>query len=177
MAVKIWWFVVYPASEHPGNTFPANARIVAAQEGSPAYNAWAANGAYTIAGVSWQRDAGPFATRKQAQQWAPRPLSVFDWVASGVAGVLIGAGGQQPSAAVPEGRAATTAGEDALVGPLAAIGGSFEAFFGAVTDGKLWRSLAWIILGLALMYLGIMLWIGPGIARRTPVGAVASQVA
>lgn len=177
MAVKVWWFVVYPASEHPGNAFPAHARIVSALEGSPAYNAWASNGAYTIAGVSWQRDAGPFATRKQAQQWAPRPLSVFDWVASGVAGVLVGAGDQQPSAAVPEGRAATTAGENALVGPLAAIGGSFEAFFGAVSDGKMWRSLGWIVLGILLMIVGVVLWIGPSTARRSIIGRAAPAVA
>ena len=174
MAVKTWWFVVYPASEHPGNAFPANARIVSAQEGSPAYNAWTANGAYTIAGVSWQVDAGPFATRKQAQQWAPKPLGVFDWVAGAIAGVLIGAGHQQPSAAVAGGEAAAKAGEDALLGPLAAIGGSFEALFTALTDGRMWRSLGWIILGIMLMWTGILLWIGPG-AARFPAGLAAAR--
>ena len=173
MAVKIWWFVVYPASEHPGNTFPANARIVAAQEGSPAYNAWAANGAYTIAGVSWQRDAGPFPTRQQAQQWAPRPLSTFDWVAAGVAGVLIGAGTQQPSTAVPAGQAA--AADAPYLVPLAGLAGSAEAFFTALTDGKMWRSLGWVLLGVLLLLAGMLLWLGPGTVRRTPIGAVAEQ--
>ena len=175
MAVKIWWFVVYPAAEKPGNTFPAGARIVSAQEGSPAYNAWTANGAYTIAGVSWQVDAGPFPTRKQAQQWAPKPLSAFDWVASAVAGVLIGAGNQQPSTAVPEGQVAAGAA-DPLVAPLAGLAGSAEAFFGALTDGKMWRSLGWVLLGIVLMLFGVLLWIGPSAARRSPIGAVAEQM-
>ena len=177
MAAKVWWFVVFPASEHPGNKFPANARIVSAQEGSPAYNAWVSNGAYTIAGISWQVDAGPFPTRKQAQQWAPKPLSIVDWVGAAVAGVLIGGTKEPPAAAVPQGQAAAQGTTDALMGPLAAIGGSFEAFFGALTDGKMWRSAGWILLGILLMVVGVVLWIGPGAARRTPIGAVAGQVA
>lgn len=176
MAARIWWFVVYPASEHPGNKFPANARIVSAQEGSPAYNAWVSNGAYTIAGISWQVDAGPFPTKKQAQQWAPRPLSITDWAGAAIAGVLVGAGEQQPSTAVPEGQAAATAA-DPLLGPLAAIGGSFEAFFGAVTDGKMWRSLGWILLGIMLMYLGVTLWIGGPVLRRAPAGLAREALA
>jgi hypothetical protein len=45
--------------------------------------------------------------------------------------------------------------------PLAGIAGSLEAFFQAATDGKLWRSLAWILLGILLMLIGVILWIGP----------------
>ena len=57
-----------------------------------------------------------------------------------------------------------TAGEAAtgqtgsLPNPLAGIAGTFEAFFSAVTDGKLWRSLGWILLGANLLWLGILLW-------------------
>ena len=173
MASKIWWFVVFPASENPGNKFPAHARIVSAQEGSAAYNAWTANGAYTIAGISWQVDAGPFPSKKQAQQWAPKPLSIVDWAGAAAAGVLIGAGNQQPSTAVPEGQAAAQAA-DPLLQPLAGIAGSFEAFFKAVTDGKTWRSVGWILLGILLMLFGVLLWIGPSGARRSPIGLAAS---
>jgi hypothetical protein len=58
-----------------------------------------------------------------------------------------------------------TAGEAArgdtgsLPNPLAGIAGSLEAFFTAVTDGKLWRSLGWILLGASLVYTGIFLWL------------------
>ena len=58
--------------------------------------------------------------------------------------------------------------------PLTGIAGSLEAFYQAVTDGKLWRSLGWILLGIALMLFGVLLWIGPAGARRSPFGVVAS---
>jgi hypothetical protein len=99
------WFVVFPASEHPGNAFPANAKIVSAQTGSAAYNAWLGNGAYTIAGTNWQVDAGPFTTQQQAQAWSPHALGITDWVAAGIAGVMVGAGGASPSAAIGTGSA------------------------------------------------------------------------
>jgi hypothetical protein len=60
--------------------------------------------------------------------------------------------------------------------PLAGIAGSLTAFFQAVTDGKLWRSLAWILLGILLMLLGVFLWLGPGAARRSPIGLATEQL-
>jgi hypothetical protein len=172
MATTTWWFVVFPASENPGNTFPAHAQIVSAQQGSPAYNAWTANGAYTIAGVSWQVDAGPFPTQKQAQDWAPQPLTIVDWVGAAVAGVLVGAGNQSPSTAVPEGQAAASAVTD----PLTGVAGALEAFYQAITDGKTWRSIGWLLLGILLMIVGVALWIGPSAARRNPIGIAAEQL-
>jgi hypothetical protein len=103
------WFVVFPANEHPGNAFPANAKVVSAQTGSAAYKAWLGNGAFTVTGTSWQVDAGPFSTQQQAQQWAPHALSVGDWVTAGIAGVMEGAGGATPTAAVGTGSAVADA--------------------------------------------------------------------
>jgi hypothetical protein len=45
-----------------------------------------------------------------------------------------------------------------LPNPLAGIAGALAAFYHAVTDGKMWRSLAWILLGVALIITGIVLW-------------------
>lgn len=42
-----------------------------------------------------------------------------------------------------------------------------------LTDGRMWRSLGWILLGIVLMLLGVAWWIGPSAARRSPVAAVA----
>lgn len=59
---------------------------------------------------------------------------------------------------------ATTAGEAAtgqtgsLPNPLAALG-SLEAFYKVVTDGKLWRSLGWILMGALMVYTGLFLWL------------------
>lgn len=58
--------------------------------------------------------------------------------------------------------------------PLTGIAGALEAFFKAVTDGKTWRSVGWIVLGILLMLFGVLLWIGPSAARRTPFGIAAS---
>lgn len=70
-----------------------------------------------------------------------------------------------------------TAGEAAtgqtgsLPNPLAGIAGSMEAFFAAVTDGKLWRSLGWILLGIVLIMAGIYLWIAPAAGRAAAQAA------
>lgn len=45
----------------------------------------------------------------------------------------------------------------------------------ALTDGKMWRSLGWLLLGILLMFIGIALWIGPSAARRSPLG-IAREV-
>lgn len=56
---------------------------------------------------------------------------------------------------------------------LSGIAGSLVAFYHAVTDGKLWRSLGWVLLGIALMLAGVLWWIGPGAARRSPFEVAA----
>ena len=35
------------------------------------------------------------------------------------------------------------------------------AFFATLTDGKFWRSLGWLLLGLVLLGIGIVVLIGP----------------
>lgn len=60
------------------------------------------------------------------------------------------------------------------VGSAAASGqglfGSLTAFFATVTDGKMWRSLGWLILGLLIMAFGINLWL------HNPLGRAAGKV-
>ena len=58
---------------------------------------------------------------------------------------------------------------------LKGIAGGIEAFFSAVTDGKLWRSLGWLLLGIILIIAGVYLWIVPGAANKAL--AVKSAVA
>jgi hypothetical protein len=40
-------------------------------------------------------------------------------------------------------------------------------------DGKMWRSLGWLLLGVLLMFLGLILWVGPQAFKATPVGRIA----
>lgn len=39
------------------------------------------------------------------------------------------------------------------------VGAALKSFYSAMTDGRMWRSLAWILLGLVLMVNGILLWL------------------
>lgn len=67
-----------------------------------------------------------------------------------------------------------------ILGDVLGVGSSLSdtaatltAFFAEITDGKMWRSLAWIVLGAALLLLGIALWLRiPQAAAR--VGANAA---
>jgi hypothetical protein len=58
--------------------------------------------------------------------------------------------------------------------PLAGIAGSLTGFYHALTDGKMWRSLGWIILGIVLMLTGVLLWIGPSAERMSPLGVLGN---
>jgi len=42
----------------------------------------------------------------------------------------------------------------------------FTAAFGALSDGRMWRSLGWLFLGLVLMVVAIV-WLAGGILGRT----------
>jgi len=43
--------------------------------------------------------------------------------------------------------------------PLSGIEAGFTGFFNVLTDGKMWRSLGWIALGIVLLAMGISLWL------------------
>jgi hypothetical protein len=53
------------------------------------------------------------------------------------------------------------------------LAGAVEGVWATVTDYKMWRSLGWLILGIALMLMGVAFWIGPSAARRSPLGLAA----
>jgi hypothetical protein len=48
-----------------------------------------------------------------------------------------------------------------------------EGIWAGLTDGKMWRSLGWLLLGIVLMLLAVGWWIGPSAARRSPLGMAA----
>lgn len=60
------------------------------------------------------------------------------------------------------------------------IGGLFApitAFFATVTDGRMWRSLGWLILGLFIMGIGINLWLHNPIGKAAGGAAKLGEVA
>ena len=58
-----------------------------------------------------------------------------------------------------QGLPALAAAVPSIPDPLTGIAGALEAFYQAVTDGKMWRSLGWILLGILLMWFGTLLWL------------------
>lgn len=48
-----------------------------------------------------------------------------------------------------------------------------EGIWAGLTDGKMWRSLGWILLGIVLMLLGVGWWIGPSAERASPIALAA----
>lgn len=61
-----------------------------------------------------------------------------------------------------------------LPSPMAGIAGALEAFYHAATDGKMWRSLGWLILGLVLFLVGVALWLRIP-QKAAGVGAAAAR--
>lgn len=58
------------------------------------------------------------------------------------------------------------------VGQLSDVGAALVGFFATVTDGKMWRSLAWIVLGVVLIIAG-----GAGLLKGAATAAVRDVVA
>lgn len=86
-------------------------------------------------------------------------------------GVFIeGAAGGGPGIITSGGAGVTTPQQ--LAGEAPGIS-TVEAIWTELTDGRMWRSLGWLILGIVLMLLGVAWWIGPSAARRSPAGIVA----
>lgn len=60
------------------------------------------------------------------------------------------------------------------------IGGLFApvtAFFATVTDGRMWRSLGWLILGLIITGIGINLWLHNPVGKAIGGAAKAGEAA
>jgi hypothetical protein len=68
--------------------------------------------------------------------------------------------------------APTPGGGSNPLAPFSDVSHALTAFYRTVTDGKLWRSLGWLLLGVLLLFTGIGLLIGPAAARRSPAGVV-----
>jgi len=88
-----------------------------------------------------------------------------------------------PSGATPTGGQVQGLEQEPAGAAAAATGGSFSSiqnalsgFYDKLTDGKMWRSLGWLLLGIVIMLLGVLLWIGPSAARRSPAGLAAQAL-
>ena len=79
--------------------------------------------------------------------------------------------GIQPGSTAP----ATAAGN--AVGGASGLAQTVGAIWTNLRDGKMWRSLGWLLLGIVLMLLGVLWWIGPSSARALPGAGAAARLA
>lgn len=84
---------------------------------------------------------GPFKTKEDADKFAK------DHQLNGIFGGSLG------------GSQSNVIGDIGKITGIQQIGAAFESFYRILTDGKMWRSLGWIILGLIFIISGIFLWL------------------
>lgn len=77
----------------------------------------------------------------------------------------------QGAANIPGGAASAATGTN-----FSSIQNALTAFYDKVTDGKMWRSLGWLALGIVLMLVGVAMWIGPSASRRSPLGVARNAL-
>lgn len=122
-----------PNASHPGNDYYVQPSLGVIQRQSNPVAAGILQAAGYQGPMTWQQAQGVLDLAKKVNQTGAAPIT-------GTAGE------------------AATGQTGSLPNPLAALG-SLEAFFTVLTDGKLWRSLGWIIFGAMLVYTGIFLWL------------------
>lgn len=140
------WFNVFPSNEtQTGSIVPPGTRTISTSIGSAAYNAWLGNGSYN----GLQVFTGPFNTQQEATQDItskhPGPGSFIGVVS----GILIGAGNENPNAAINNAQTA-------------------QNILGGFNLSSWFMRIGEILLGLVLL--------GVGLARLTHAQNTISQI-
>lgn len=104
-------------------------------------------GTLSLHNITWDIKGGPYATKAEA------------------------------NAAIPGIQAASPApGAIAQAAPaFSSVQNALSAFYDQVTNGKMWRSLGWLLGGVLLIIFGLALWLTPAALKATPVGRAASM--
>lgn len=85
----------------------------------------------------------------------------------------------------PAGAAPTTSVSSQIANEAGGIPGAstftstenaLSGFYDVITNGKMWRSLGWLLLGIVLMFVGISMFIGPSASRLSPLGIARRAV-
>ena len=130
----------HPDASHPGNDYYVQPSTGTIQRQSNPVAAGILQAAGFQGPMTWAQAQTVIGLNKKVQQTGAAPIT-------GTAGE------------------AATGQTGSLPNPLAALG-SLEAFYQVITDGKLWRSLGWVLLGVILIMAGVYLWIAPGVAGK-----------
>ena len=160
-----WWVIVPPAEANAAK-IPGDGLIISTQDGSDFDNALFGGATIAYQGKQYTRLMGPFTSGDAARKATPSThLTIKDLIALGEAGALA-AGGNAAAA----GGGATIGNPLGGIDKLAAV---VEASYKAITDGKLWRSLAWLILGVLILAGGLIMLIGKSDTFRRVAGAAS----
>jgi hypothetical protein len=91
----------------------------------------------------------------------------MSWWSDLVAAVESASGGESN---VIQSGGQTAAGQVTVpAGPIGGLVTTIQGIYAGVTDGKFWRSLGWLLLGIVLMLLGVASYIG---MQKNPVSVV-----
>lgn len=110
------------------------------------------NGTANLHNIDWVNVHGPYTSQAQANAAIPGIQS-----ASPAAGALQQATGVNPNV-------------------FSSIENGISAFYDKLTDGKMWRSLGWILLGILLIFIGLALLGVPYFLRKSPAALAAKAV-
>ena len=147
----VYWWVVPPAQQNDSSR-PSSAQLISTTTAGALYTALLGGGTGTYNGAQVSRFQGPFTSEAEARAANPAGGSESQVIAAGAGAGLAAAGG----VGLPTVPGASAANPLQGLGDVAA---ALKAFYSAVTDGKMWRSVAWVLLGLVLMVSGILLWL------------------
>lgn len=147
-----WWIVVPNTSDAERNAAatPKDAIIAEVSDTSGQYNTWlnTDNGGASYHGKTYYRRMGPFTSLKDAQDAYKT--------------------GATPASTPIPGLKINPDGSYSLSNPLSglqAIAKVMADIGSALTNGKMWRSLGWLMLGLVLVYLGVRMWYGGSLGQ------------
>lgn len=168
----VWWWVVPPAQQGDSSR-PSSAQLITTTTSGALYDALLSNGTGTLNGQQVSRFQGPFTSEAEARAANPSGGSVGQVIAAGAGAGAAAAGG----VGLPTIPGVDAGGFSNPLAPLGDVAAALKAFFSAVTDYKMWRSVAWIMLGLILIVNGILLWLripqrAAGIAGRVAGAAL-----
>jgi hypothetical protein len=55
---------------------------------------------------------------------------------------------------------------------ISSVTDAIASIWDKLKDGKMWRSLGWLLMGVLLIIFGLVLWVGPTAFKFTPAGKV-----
>jgi hypothetical protein len=163
------WWVMVPAGTPDEPPDSPDAQIIQTASATDP-------GTVTLGGKAYVRRAGPYPSKSDAQHAAPVGGLQFIGIVIGAAAGAGAAAASGNGAAAPAAAAAGASTGGAIPSAFGDVASALSAFYDKLTDGKMWRSLGWLLLGVLLITFGLILWLGPGALKASPYGQALGAV-